>query len=102
MFMRITWGRIKPGQWEEYERRFGKLAATQLTEGGPSRRWLVRDLDEPDAGFAISVFETEAQMRDWSSDPAARERTKQEMSDLYIGEYRARQCEVRLQLDAET
>jgi heme-degrading monooxygenase HmoA len=100
MFMRITWGRIKPGQWEEYEQRFEKLAAAQLSEGGPMRRWLVRDLDEPDAGFAISVFDTEEQMRTWSSDPAARERTKSEMSDLYIGEYRARQCEVRLQLDA--
>lgn len=98
MFMRITWGRIRPGQWEEYERRFAKLAASQTKEGGPKRRWLVRDLDEPDAGFAISVFETESEMRSWSTDPAARERTKNEMADLYIGDYRSRQCEVRLQL----
>ncbi|MDB5597677.1 MAG: hypothetical protein JWM36_4638 [Hyphomicrobiales bacterium] len=98
MFMRITWGRIRPGQWEEYERRFERLASAQAKEGGPKRRWLVRDLDDPDAGFAISVFETENEMRSWSSDPAARERTKTEMADLYIGDYRSRQCEVRLQL----
>ncbi len=98
MFMRISWGRIKPGQWEEYERRFEKLAAVQTSAGGPKRRWLVRDLDEPDAGFAISVFDTEEEMRAWSRDPQARERTQREMSDLYVGDYRTRQCEVRREL----
>jgi heme-degrading monooxygenase HmoA len=98
MFMRISWGRIRSGQWEEYERRFDKLAAAQTAAGGPKRRWLVRDLDEPDAGFAISLFDTEEEMRAWSNDPAARQRTQSEMSDVYIGDYRTRQCEVRRQL----
>jgi heme-degrading monooxygenase HmoA len=99
MFMRISWGRIKEGQWEEYERRFKKLADENSAVGGPKRRWLVRDLDEPDAGFAISSFETEDQMRAWAADPQARERVKQEMHDLYVGDYRVRNCEVRLQMD---
>jgi heme-degrading monooxygenase HmoA len=99
MFMRITWGRIRQGKWEEYERRFEKLAAEQRAVGGPRRRFLVRDLDEPDAGFAISLFDTEQEMRAWSNNPEARERTKTEMADLYIGDYRSRQCEVRLELE---
>ena len=98
MFMRIIWGRIRSGQWEEYERRFDKLAAAQTAAAGPKRRWLVRDLDEPDAGFAISLFDTLEEMRAWSNDPAARQRTQSEMSDLYVGDYRTRQCEVRRQL----
>jgi heme-degrading monooxygenase HmoA len=97
MFMRISWGKIKPGQWSEYERRFEKLAGVQTAAGGPKRRWLVRDIDDPDAGFAISVFDTEAEMRAWGADPAARERIQKEMSDLYIGDYRVRNCEVRKQ-----
>ena len=95
MFMRISWGRIKAGQWEEYERRFDKLAAEQTALGGPRRRWLVRDLDEPDAGFAISVFDTEQELRAWANNATARQRTQTELSDLYIGEYRVRNCEVR-------
>lgn len=98
MFMRISWGRIKAGKWDEYEKRFDRLAAAQTASGGPKRRWLVRDIDDKDAGFAISVFDTEAEMRAWSNDPAARERTQKEMSDLYVGDYRVRQCEVRRQL----
>jgi heme-degrading monooxygenase HmoA len=99
MFMRISWGRIREGQWEEYERRFKKLAQENVAQGGPKRRWLVRDLDEPDAGFAISAFDTEEDMRTWAENPQARERLKQEMSDLYVGDYRVRNCEVRLQMD---
>ena len=91
-------GGIRQGQWEEYERRFDKLAAAQTAAGGPKRRWLVRDLDEPDAGFAISLFDSEEEMRAYSNNPVARERTQSELSDLYVGDYRTRQCEVRRQL----
>ena len=97
MFMRVTWGRIKEGHWDDYESRFDKLAANQTSKGGPSRRLLLKDLDEPDSGFAISIFDTEAEMRAWSDDAGARERTKQEMKDLYVGDYRVRQCQVRIQ-----
>lgn len=99
MFMRVSWGRIREGQWLEYEKRFKKLAKANMEHGGPSRRWLVRDLDEPDAGFAISLFETEDEMRNWANDPKARERVKQEMADLYVGDYRVRNCEVRFEMD---
>jgi heme-degrading monooxygenase HmoA len=98
MFMRISWGRIRPGKWNEYERRFDKLVAVQTEAGGPKRRLLVRDLDEPDAGFAISIFETEQEMRAWGKDSEARQRVQTEMADIYIGEYRTRQCEVRRQI----
>lgn len=95
MFMRIIWGRIKEGQWQEYENRFKKLAEANVAKGGPKKRWLVRDVDEPDAGFAISAFDTEAELRGWADNPEARERVKQEMADLYVGDYRVRNCEVR-------
>ncbi|MFN3890166.1 MAG: STAS/SEC14 domain-containing protein [Beijerinckiaceae bacterium] len=99
MFMRISWGRIREGGWLEYEERFKKLALDNIKQGGPTRRWLVRDLDEPDAGFAISIFDTEEEMRNWANNPEARERVKTEMTDLYIGDYRVRNCEVRFKTD---
>ncbi|MDP2358303.1 MAG: hypothetical protein Q8M31_19895 [Beijerinckiaceae bacterium] len=99
MFMRISWGRIREGGWMDYEERFKKLALDNIKQGGPKRRWLVRDLDEPDAGFAISLFDNEDEMRKWANDPDARERVKTEMSDLYVGDYRVRNCEVRYQTD---
>jgi heme-degrading monooxygenase HmoA len=99
MFMRIGWRRIRERQWQEYERRFKKLAQVNVAQDGPKRRWQVRDLDEPDAGFAISVFDTENETGNWADNPPARERVKQEMSDLYVDDYRVRNCQVRLQLD---
>jgi heme-degrading monooxygenase HmoA len=95
MFMRVSWGRIRSGMWEEYERRFDKLAAEQSAHGGPRRRWLVRDLDDSDAGFAISFFDTQEEMRAWADNATARQRTQNELSDLYVGDYRTRQCEIR-------
>ncbi len=83
----------------DYEGRYKKLAEANVAQGGPKRRWLVRDIDEPDAGFAISLFETEDEMRNWANDPEARERVKKEMSELYVGDYRVRNCEVRYQTE---
>jgi len=43
MFMRISWGRVNPGQWEEYERAFLQALADAGPIDGLVRRTVSRD-----------------------------------------------------------
>jgi heme-degrading monooxygenase HmoA len=58
MYMRISWGRVNPGQWEEYERAFLQALADAGPIDGLVGRTVSRDLDDPDTGYSVSVWET--------------------------------------------
>ena len=59
MFMRITWGRVAPGRWNEFETVF-KNSLTRPLPKGMKSRWLVRDKKDRDVGYIFgAVFEGE-------------------------------------------
>ena len=60
MFMRIIWGKILPGQWDAFETAFKKALETRGKPKGLQGQWLIRDENDPDAGYSISQ---------WDSDP---------------------------------
>lgn len=93
MFMRISWGRVKDGMWDEYEKRYAEAVGAS---DGPkaSSRWLARDMDDADAGYSISLWENEDDMRTYASDPAIREKVQETFGDLFTGEYETRHCRV--------
>jgi heme-degrading monooxygenase HmoA len=95
MFMRISWGRLRPGRWDEYESRYQRLSTGDMPGPKPRRRWLLRDLESPDAGYTVSLWDSETDMRSYSTDPAVRARIEAEFRDLFTGEYTPRLCEVR-------
>jgi len=94
--MIISWGRVKPGTWSEFERLFLKAdAATQSTDG-LCCRWLLRDLDDADAGFAISLWNSAEAMEQYLADASIRELRKSQFDPLFVGEYIREPCEVRV------
>ena len=93
MFMRISWGKVKDGQWDEYERRY--VADTGAGGPRPDKKWLVRDLDDPNAGYSISLWANEADMRTYASDPDIRKNVEETYGDLFTGTYETRHCSVR-------
>ena len=62
MYMRISWGRVNPGQWEDYERAFLQALEDAGPIDGLVARTISRDLDDPDTGYSVSVWETEEAM----------------------------------------
>lgn len=57
--VRIIWGRLKPGTWDEFERLYkGVPGATAIP--GLERRILVRSTEDPDEGISITFWEGEA------------------------------------------
>ena len=55
MIMRITWGKLYPGTWDEFERMYRSLLAGKAIQGLRGR-WLVQDVNDPDSGFAVSLW----------------------------------------------
>ena len=56
MIMRITWGKLRAGSWQEYEQAYRATVAGKEVPGLRGR-WLAQDVNDPDGGFAVSVWE---------------------------------------------
>ena len=95
MYMRIIWGRIVPDQWDGFEAAFKKAIALRGDVKGLKDHWLARDQNEPDAGYSITVWENEADMRAfWDS--KKREDSMALMRPFFLNQFTVTHCEVRL------
>ena len=63
MHMRIIWGRIAAGQWDGFEAAYKKATALRGDVKGLKNQWLARDQGDPDAGYSITLWDSEADMR---------------------------------------
>jgi heme-degrading monooxygenase HmoA len=73
MYMRISWGRVNLGEWDDYEAAFKEGIASAGHVPGLKGRFFARDLDEPDAGFSVSLWETVDAMEAYESGAAVTE-----------------------------
>lgn len=91
MLMRVTWGKIKPGKWDEYERLWNAYAARTSSAAGLKGRYLLRDTETKDAGYSISLWEKPGDFDAFKKS----EPNSQEMADCFVGQYVTTVCEVR-------
>jgi heme-degrading monooxygenase HmoA len=63
MQMRIIWGKILPGQWDAFEAAFKRALEIRGEVKGLQGQWLLRDENDPDAGYSISQWESAEDMR---------------------------------------
>lgn len=95
MYMRIIWGRIIHGQWDDFEAAFKKAIALRGDPKGLKEQWVVHDCNDIDAGYSITLWENEADMRAfWDS--GKREDAMDLLRPFYINQYTATECEVRI------
>jgi heme-degrading monooxygenase HmoA len=88
MFIRITWGKLKPGAWDDYEAAFRKVMPQTMGAPGIRGRWLIRDLDEKDAGYSIAMFESERDMRAYTENADVRAAIRQALDPFHTGDTR--------------
>ena len=97
MQMRIIWGRIIPGQWDQYEAPFKKACAIRGEVKGLKNQWLVRDQDDPDAGFSIQLWESDEDMQAfWGS--KQREELAELLKPYYANQFTVTHTDVRFVL----
>ena len=54
MIMRITWGKLRAGTWQDFERAYHATVAGKEVKGLRGR-WLAQDVNDPNGGFAVSL-----------------------------------------------
>lgn len=96
MYMNVIWGRIKPGMFPEYERIFLQPDASPLKSAGFICRWLLRDLDDADSGFTISLWESQQHLSSYQAHPTIQDLRENMFKDLFVGEFSRYACEVRV------
>lgn len=72
MYMRIAWGRVEPGKWDEYVAAYQEGAAAVVNQKGLQRRALLRDLDHADTGYSLTWWDSKEAMEAYE-DQANRE-----------------------------
>ena len=94
MFVAITWGKIKPGKWDEYKGFYaGRLQGTTGGLEGLVRRQLLRATDDSDEAVSLSFWDSKDSWDAWYTSKRHKELTR-DSEPFYTGEYRIKTFEV--------
>jgi heme-degrading monooxygenase HmoA len=95
MVIRITWGKLRAGAWNDFERTYRENV---LTKGkslkGLRGRWLAQDSADKDTGFAVSLWDNPADMQAYEQSPLYRE-IMAPLQPFFVGEYKTYRCDVK-------
>jgi heme-degrading monooxygenase HmoA len=95
MHMQVVWGRILPGRWSAFEVAYREAIARRGEVRGLKDQWLLRDQNDPDAGYSISLWESEADMQAYWQSPGRAEGMAL-LQPFFSNQYTTTHCEVRM------
>ena len=93
MFLRISWGALKPGTWEDYEATHQRVVPGAGEVVGLRGRIVARDVDRPDTGYSISLWDSLEEMQSYEQGPLAA--VMSELEPYFGGEFATQRCELR-------
>ena len=97
MHMRIVWGRISPGKWKEFEATFQAAMAKRGAVKGLVNHWLARDQNDANAGYSVTLWESETDMLAFWDSPQRKE-VMAPLEPYYVNQFTTTHCEVRYAL----
>ena len=96
MIMRITWGKLRPGSWNDFEKTYRATVATKGSKlKGLRGRWLLQDSQDKDTGFAVSLWESDAEMQAYEQSELYRQEIAPALQPFFVGEYKTYRSEVK-------
>ena len=95
MYVRMVWGRLRLGTWDEYERYYNEHI-DRVTRDMPGfrGRQLLRSTENPDEGMSVTFWNTHEDIRNYDGSPQYQVAAR-EVEHLYTGEYSVRLYEIR-------
>jgi heme-degrading monooxygenase HmoA len=96
MMLRIIHGKLKPGTWDAYERAYKDVTTKAGKIPELKGRWLAHAVDDPDAGYTMSLWENEAAMRSYENGEILQKTILPQLTPFFSGDYATTRCEVRL------
>lgn len=95
MVIRITWGKLRAGTWDDFERTYRTtVAAKGRNIAGLRGRWLAQDAGDKDTGFAVSLWDDLASMHAYEASPRYQE-ILAPLQPFFVGDFKTYRCEVR-------
>ena len=94
MIMRITWGKLRAGCWPEYEQAY-RAAVADKAVPGLRGRWLAHDVQDPDEGFAVSVWDSLEAMQAYEQSAVFKQEIQPTLQPFFVGEYHTYRCDVK-------
>jgi heme-degrading monooxygenase HmoA len=91
MIMRITWGKLRPGTWDAFER----AALAGKESKGLQGRWLAQDSADPDGGFAVSVWDSSEDLQAYEQSAFFQQEVRPALQPFFVGEYYTHRCDVK-------
>ena len=96
MIMRITWGKLRAGSWSEFEKAYRSTVATRGRDvKGLRGRWLMQDAADKDTGFAVSLWDSSADMQAYEQSELYRQDFAPALQPFFVGDYKTHHCEVK-------
>ena len=92
--LRITRGKIRPGTWDEFEAALHDAIEKLGHVPGLISRSLVRNVSDPNEGYAMSVWDSEEAVDHYEKSELAKSVTPM-IQSFFTGDYRSDHCEVR-------
>jgi heme-degrading monooxygenase HmoA len=92
--MRITWGKLRAGTWQEFEQAYEATVANKEV-AGLRGRWLAQDVQDPDGGFAVSLWETLDAMQAYEQSAVFTQEIQPRLRPFFVGEYTTYRCDVK-------
>jgi len=94
MFVRMVWGKLRPGSWNEYESHYKESVIGEATNvTGLTSRQLLRSTEDPDEGISLSTWDTLEHLLEYERGEI-RGSLAQQVEHLYRGEYSVKHYEV--------
>lgn len=94
MHARISWGKIKPGEWDAFEAALKDAVGKAGPQKGLKGRMLLRDSNDPDAGFTLSIWENAADMKAYEASSTMQDEVLPAIEKFFTGEYTTTHVEV--------
>ena len=95
MHVRLTWGRVKPGLWHDYEAVYRETLLDEANEvPGLQGRILLRDVADGDTGGTLSFWES-ADAAQTYEDGDLRSRVLPALEEFFAHDFIIHICEMR-------
>ena len=93
MFVRMVWGKLRPGSWAEYESHYRNSVVGNTNDvPGLVSRQLLRSTEDPDEGISLSNWDTLEHLLEYERSETRGTLAKQ-VEHLYRGEYSVKHYE---------
>jgi heme-degrading monooxygenase HmoA len=95
MVIRVTWGKLRSGAWNDFERAYrANVVVKAKNIKGLRGRWLAQDEGDRDTGFAVSLWESLADMQAYEQSALYRE-IMSSLQPFFVGEFKTYRCDVK-------